>query len=146
MPNAMLQDRVQARYQGGAYQRVEVITGRQRRASWSADDKARIVSESMNPSANISEVARRNGVNRGLLNVWRRQARASPAGGEAMFATVEIASDSICLRPEATPMAPAPTAASDNRIEIGIAGATIRIPMGVDNDTLRTVLAALRAR
>src|ERR1700688_1979203 len=129
MANAMLQDKVQARHQGGAYQRVEVITGRQRRTSWSADDKARIVSESMNPSANISEVARRNGVNRGLLNVWRRQARASPASGEAMFATVEIASDRISLRSEATPMAPAPTVAADDRIEIGIAGATIRIPM-----------------
>ena len=51
--------------------------------------------ESLDPEANISEIARRNGVSRGLLTVWRRQARElgmAPAP-KAMFAAVRIESD-----------------------------------------------------
>jgi transposase len=71
----------QARHDADSYRRVEVITGERRRRSWSEEEKARIVAESADPGANISEVARRNGVNRGLLTMWRRQARieCSPA-------------------------------------------------------------------
>jgi transposase-like protein len=39
----MLDARNDARNEGGAYQRVEVITGRQRRRRWTAEEKARIV-------------------------------------------------------------------------------------------------------
>jgi transposase len=54
-----------------------VITERRQRRSYTAEEKARIVAESAAPGANISEVARRNGVNRGLLTVWRRGLSAS---------------------------------------------------------------------
>jgi transposase len=67
MANAMLDARQEER----AYRRVEAITGRRRR--WAAEEKARIVAESFEEGANISEVARRHGVVRGLLTVWRRQ-------------------------------------------------------------------------
>jgi transposase len=50
-----------ARQEGGAYRRVELITGQRRRRWWTAEEKARIVAE----SANISEVARRHGVGAG---------------------------------------------------------------------------------
>lgn len=46
--------------------------GQRQRRSWSREDKARIVSESAAPEASISEVARRHGLNRGLLTAWRR--------------------------------------------------------------------------
>ena len=78
MANAMLEDR----HEGGVYRRVEVITGRRRRHNWTREEKTRIVAESLDPDANISEIARRHGVSRGLLSVWRRQARelaASPS-------------------------------------------------------------------
>ena len=68
----------QARHDADSYQRVELITGSSRRRRWSAAEKARIVTESADPEANVSEVARRNGVSRGLLNIWRRQARQAP--------------------------------------------------------------------
>lgn len=42
--------------------RIELITGTGRRRRWSADDKARIVVESLKPGANVSEVARRHGL------------------------------------------------------------------------------------
>ncbi len=71
--------RTQSRHDGDSYRRVEVITGDRRRRHWSDEEKARIVAESADPDANISEIARRNGVSRGLLTVWRRQARISSA-------------------------------------------------------------------
>jgi transposase len=63
----------ESRHEGG-YRRIEVITGRRKRRDWSDEEKARIVCESAEPDANISAVARRHGVNRRLLNAWRREA------------------------------------------------------------------------
>ena len=71
MTDAMFEAMVETMHEGDAYRRVEVITGRRRRLDWTADQKARIVAESFQPGANISEVARRNGGNRGLLGGWR---------------------------------------------------------------------------
>jgi transposase len=65
------------RRQGDSYRRIEVITGQSRRRRWTAEEKARIVAESFEADANISEVARRNGVARGLLTAWRRQFSAT---------------------------------------------------------------------
>jgi transposase-like protein len=42
----------------GKYRRVEVLTGPGRRRRWSADEKARIVAETLAPGARVSEVAR----------------------------------------------------------------------------------------
>jgi transposase len=42
----------------GEYQRIEVLAGAARR-SWSAQEKARIVEETLVPGARLSEVARR---------------------------------------------------------------------------------------
>jgi transposase-like protein len=48
---------------------LEVITGQRRRRRWTGEEKARIVAESFEEGANISEAARRNGVARGLLDL-----------------------------------------------------------------------------
>ena len=56
--------------------RIELITGTGRRRRWSSDDKARIVGESLKPGANVSEVARRNGLSPQQLFAWRRAAHA----------------------------------------------------------------------
>ena len=55
--------------------RVEVIAGVERRRSWSDDEKARILEQTLTPGAVISEVARRNGLSPQQLFTWRRQAR-----------------------------------------------------------------------
>src|SRR5215470_4609387 len=78
MANAMLD----AMQQGGSYRRIEVITGQRRRRQWTVEEKARIVAESFEAGANISEVARRHGVVRGLLSTWRRKF-ATAAGTQA---------------------------------------------------------------
>lgn len=55
--------------------RIEVFTGSGRRRSWSADDKARIVAESLACGQSVSETARRHGLSTSQLFAWRRQAR-----------------------------------------------------------------------
>src|SRR5271155_1638596 len=87
MANAMLD----ARQEGDSYRRVEVITGERRRRRWPSEEKARIVAESFEEGANISEVARRNGVVRGLRTM-RRHKLAAAAGVQALsFVPVRIA-------------------------------------------------------
>jgi transposase len=130
---------LQSRHDADPYRRVEVITGDRRRRYWSDEEKARIVAESADPEANISEVARRNGVSRGLLTAWRRQARASAM--PEVFARVQIAA-----APEEVAAARHFSADSDkHRIEIVFCDATVRVPAGADAQTLATVFAALRS-
>jgi transposase len=74
MDNASLNAMHQDRHQADAYRRIELITGTARRRRWTDDEKATIVAESSRPGVNIAEVARRFGVNRGLLQTWRRKA------------------------------------------------------------------------
>ena len=144
MADAMLE----ARTEGRTYRRVEVITGHRRRQNWPAQEKARIVMESLDPEANISEVARRNGVSRGLLTVWRRQARElgmAPAPS-AMFAAVRIENDADQSDGAVGTVVPTnkPPVTAANAIEVEIGDATIRVPLGVDRTTLDAVIAALR--
>ena len=54
------------------YQRIEVITGTARRRRWTTEQKIRIIEESFDTGASVSEVARRNGVAANLLVRWRR--------------------------------------------------------------------------
>jgi transposase len=58
----------------GEYRRVEVLVGRGRRRRWSAEEKARIVEESLVPGARVSEVARRWQVCSQQGFGWRRAA------------------------------------------------------------------------
>lgn len=50
----------------------EIITDGGRRRRWSSSEKLRIVEETLDESASISVVARRNGVAPNLLYRWRR--------------------------------------------------------------------------
>ena len=131
----------QARHDADSYQRVEVITGLRRRRDWSDAEKARILAESADPGVNISEVARRNGVSRGLLNVWRRKARLATIEGPPF---VQIRLDDGAEARDAIDQ-PRVLAGPAERIEVMIAGATVRVPVGVDAVTLERVLAAVRS-
>ena len=69
----------QHRHEGDEYRRIELITGVVRRRRWSAAEKAALVAESLQPGINVSALARRCGVNRGLLQTWRRAAMREAA-------------------------------------------------------------------
>ena len=126
------------------YRRVELITGTTRHLRRSDEERAQILAESFEPGANISAVARRHGVNGGLLHYWRKRAKAR--AGEMtspqapLFIPVAIAKAS-----EAAGGETAPGSVSCGRmIEIETSGARVRVPEGVDARTLSVVLAALR--
>jgi len=137
---------LQARHEGGTYRRVEVITGRRRRQNWSSTEKARIVAESLEPDANISEVARRNGVSRGVLTVWRRQARQTQAAfhEQPLFTAVRVTSGEDRSESGAIAYERNAAPAASGAIEVAIADARIHVPMGADRATLEAVIAALR--
>jgi transposase len=86
MADAMLD----ARQEGGSYRRIEVITGERRRRRWTTEEKTRIVAESFDEGANISEVARRHGVARGLLTVWRHKFAAAASVQAPRFVPVRV--------------------------------------------------------
>jgi transposase len=140
MTNAMLD----ARREDGAYRRVELITGQRRRHRWTAEEKARIVAESFENGANISEVGRRHGVARGLLTIWRRQVSKQVV---KMPGFVPVRVESVGLPRVAAHARLEVTPAADRchgRIEIEMCGARICVEPGVDAATLLTVLSAVR--
>src|SRR5262245_10383750 len=141
--------------------RIELITGSGRRRQWSADDKARIIVESLQPDANVSEVARRHGLNPQQLFGWRRQAReavGAPAGAapdrlrskprgspspEPAFAPVVIASTTSFPAPAAPPALPADTMMR-GLIEVSIGDAMVRVRGQAETGLLIAVLRAVR--
>src|SRR5271165_3972008 len=132
----------QSRHDADSYQRVELITGGRRRRDWSDEEKARILAESADPGVNISEVARPNGVSRGLLNVWRRKARLASSDGP-LFVQLRLEDGAEAQRDATDP--PRVVACPAERIEVTIADATVSVPLGVDAATLERVLAAVRS-
>ena len=53
--------------------RVEVLTGVERRRSWTEEQKRAIVGESLGPDLTPTEVARKYRISTGQLTTWRRQ-------------------------------------------------------------------------
>ena len=133
------------RKDNGGYRRIELITGTTRRRRWSDDERARILAESFEPGANISAVARRHGVHGGLLHSWRKKAKTRAdevAQADApQFIPVAITKAS---RHAVGETAPLPLPSPGRMIEIETRGALVRVPAGVDPQTLAVVLAALR--
>lgn len=154
MANACLDDGHQGGHRVGGYRRIELITGEARRRRWTAEEKAEILAESFQPGARVSEVARRHGVNRGLLWSWRHQARKHAGAAERMFVPIRIAGEAAAPPPSMAverhqDAALARGAQSDGggagsssgAIEIEIGGARVRVSGAVDAAALRQVLA-----
>jgi transposase len=74
--------------------RVEIITGRERRRRYSAEQKLRLVEETMQPGMTVSAVARLHGVSPSLLFQWLRprsgRRRMSEGGKAAIQADDEV--------------------------------------------------------
>ena len=128
--------------------RLEIIAGTGRRRWFSADDKARMIEETLVPGAVVSEVARRHGLAPQQLFTWRRQAR-QPAGSDAATempqfvpAVVESAlpEDAARRRQRARPVDRA-----SGIIEVEIEGVSVRVGRGADAETVAMVIRALKA-
>ena len=129
----------------GEFRRVEVLTGPARRRRWSADEKARIVAETVVPGARVSEVARRWQICSQQVFGWRRAMRqdVSSVPGEPTQAPPSF----VPIVSEAIPAATVQRAVSVGvGIEVKLAGAVVRVSSGMDDaDQLTVVLRAIRA-
>ena len=134
----------------GSYRRVEVLTGPDRRRRWSADEKSRIVAESLAPGAVVSQVARRWQICRQQIFAWRRELATQISGGgcgdPAGLAFVPVVTETPApARTAPMPPPPMPAPSQVVEIEIETGGAKIRVASGVDTKTLTAVLRAVRA-
>jgi transposase len=134
-----LQDQV-----NGFAGRVEVIEGPSGRRSWPDDVKARIVRESLEPGATVSEVARRHRISPQHLTLWRRAARQGRLSvsvgydekvGDASFVPLAIDTD----RRE-------PVSAVNDRIVIELNGMVLKLPAQTAASRIAEIVFALEAR
>ena len=132
----------------GEFRRVEALTGPVRRRRWSAEEKARIVEETLAPGARVSEVARRWQVCSQQVFGWRRAAcravttvatKRTPAPPPDFVPITSDVTLPVSIQ-RATPPSMAPV------IEIKLAGAVVRVVSGMDDAAqLTAVLRAVRA-
>ena len=127
---------------------IEVLTAADvpRRRHWSDADKVRIVKESFLGHRQVSATARRHGVSRSLLTIWRRQYRDGELRDETLPAFIPLS-----LSPEAQAAMPttAPAAARtpDVRLEVVLRnGRRLFVPSTVDPEVLVRLLPALDGR
>jgi transposase len=134
-----LQDQV-----NGFAGRVEVIEGPSGRRSWPDDVKARIVRESLEPGATVSEVARRHRISPQHLTLWRRAARQGRLSvsvgydekvGDASFVPLAIDTD----RRE-------PVSAVNYQIVIELNGMVLKLPAQTAASRIAEIVFALEAR
>jgi len=129
-----------------AFERVEVITGVARRRSWPAEAKARIVMETLEEGAVVSDVARRHGIRPQQLFAWRNQMRTlrpAETSRQTAFAPVVVAGTPLpAVRRRENPKRQ--TVAESGLIEIVVGGTLIRVRVCVDGETLMTVLRAVK--
>ena len=150
--DALTTDRTDARNR-----RIEVITGRERRRRWTADQKREIAAESLQPGVSPVMVARKYGISSGLLYTWRQRLLCGALGAVAdtkpRFVRVDVLAglphleattpEALELAPPATPLA-SPTTEPGGQIEIMLSGGTkVRVDAKVNEGALRRVLAAL---
>lgn len=125
---------------------IEVIPASDlgRRRHWSAAEKLRIVGESFAGERQVSATARRYGISRNLLTVWRRQYRSGELGGGGSPAFVPLT-----LAPERarSTSSPTVTSAPGTTVEIALPnGRRLSIPAEIDAGALARLLRVVDER
>ena len=120
--------------------RVELL-GRERRRTWSDEDKLRILAEAREPEVSLAAVARRHDLCPQQLYAWRRlfrqTAEAIRAETPVAFLPVEV-SDASAL-----PAAPR-SRRSAKAVEVTLVGGRrLRIDPNIDPEALRRLVQAL---
>lgn len=121
--------------------RVDMVSGPTGRRRWPAEEKGRIVAETLVAGASTSAIARRYGMAPSQLFAWRRQAR----DGQLAISVDDDSSFAAMVVDEATSM-PRENHEADGRemIEIVLADATIRLPVDIAPRRLASIVEALR--
>lgn len=113
--------------------------GRKRRY-WTADEKRRIVDESLIEGASIAEVARRHDVNANLVFTWRRRMGVEPIEQAEAMPILPVTITMDATSDETEP-------ASSGQMEIVLAaGDRILVWSDVETAALTRVLKALARR
>lgn len=120
--------------------RVDMVSGPTGRRRWPAEEKGRIVAETLVPGASTSAIARHYGMAPSQLFAWRRQAKdgalAIPLNEEATFAPLVV---------DEAEMASPGIAADASVIEIVLADVTVRVPFEIAPRRLAAIVQALRS-
>ncbi|MDQ2102525.1 IS66-like element accessory protein TnpA [Azospirillum isscasi] len=133
-----------------AYQRVEVLTGTERRRNYTPAEKVRMVEEAFRPGMVVTDAARRLGVHESLLYRWRglMKATGTAAAEPSSFVAVTITPEpTVTEPPVAEPPGPVPppaTATSPAILEVILpSGARLRLEGPVDPALAAAVVGAL---
>lgn len=123
---------------------AEVVGGRRWRT---AEQKLRIVEETLLPGVSVAQVAHRHGINANQIFQWRRQYRGgdlrSATGDTAGLLSVTVTESPAADSPAMAEMQVAAT--SGGAIHIELRGcAVVSIERGADEALVRTVLESLR--
>jgi transposase len=120
--------------------RVEIRSGIGRRRRWTAQEKGRIVAETLHVGVAVAEIARRHDLSSQHLFNWIRAAKegrlALPADEGAVFVPI------VAAAPE---MRKTPNAAASIAIAIEIKDFVVRAVPGVEMCLLVDVLRAVKA-
>ena len=122
---------------------MEVIAGCTGRRRRSEAERAGIAAESLAPGARVVDVARRRGVTRWQVCDWRRKLTAgmlavpAEATGEPAFAALVVEPPAVVSTRTAQK--------SPDRIELVVAGVTVRVAADVEEAQLTRVIRAVRA-
>jgi transposase len=126
-----------------AYQRVEILTGTERRRNYTPAEKMRIVEEAFRPGVIVKDVARRLGIHESLLYRWRRLMRAAPpTGGLPTFVPVTVTPEPDMAEPPSLPSVPSGAAGAVLEVMLSD-GARVRLEGAVDPALAAAVLGAL---
>ena len=120
---------------------------KRRRRVRSEDEKRRIVSETFEPGASVSAVARRHGLNANLLFTWRREmgtGLSALAEDPMAFVPAVIGAAPV---PATAPPSPSPSPSPGGQMEIVFAGGErVIVDRTVDGVALARVIKVLSRR
>lgn len=126
-------------------QRVEVITGKERRRRWSDEEKSRLVAACCEPGAIVAHVARRHGVAESCLYSWIKGMKRANGGELPQLLPVSIAG-AAATEPFASPSVPTDRPAVGRAVIVLSDGTRLEIDAGYPAGALRTLIGALRLR
>ncbi len=117
---------------------IHLITGNDRRRTWTREEKDAILAEAFAPGVCIREMSRRLGISTSLLYTWRKELwKPAPVGFSQVVAVPPNSESQGSLPPDnGEPV-------DEACIEIICERVTIRIPVGTSPELARIIVSTL---
>jgi len=127
-------------------QRVEIITAKEPRRRWSAEEKRRLVAEAFAPGAIASHVARQHRVAESCLFAWRKRFSAPPNGRlpDEPPRLIPIMVDSASAPVMSPMLEPTPIPTSRHAVITWPDGLRLEVPAGYPVTALKALIGVLR--